>query len=125
MLRGIIIGSSAQLLSQFIYAWLATMQHNILALIITTTFHNIACGLGSTVLVIYVSSLCKRGGATATQFALIYSFSSLTRTVLSSFAGIFATYTDWVTFFISTSFIGLPVFLFIKKLVWSSIENSK
>ena len=125
MLRGIIIGSSAQLLSQFIYAWLATMQHNILALIITTTFHNIACGLGSTVLVIYVSSLCKRGGATATQFALIYSFSSLTRTVLSSFAGIFATYTDWVTFFISTSFIGLPVFLVIKKLVWSSIENSK
>jgi PAT family beta-lactamase induction signal transducer AmpG len=77
---------------------------------------NLACGLGSTVLIIYVSSLCKKDGTTATQYALIYSFSSLSRTVLSSISGFCAAYTNWSTFFVVTTLIGLPVFLIIKKL---------
>jgi MFS family permease len=114
--RSIIVGGSVQLLSPCMHAWLAVMRHNIPALIITTTVHNIACGLGSTILVIYVSSLCKKSGTTATQFALIYSFSSLTRTILSSASGICAAYVDWSTFFVCTTLIGLPVFFIIKKL---------
>ena len=121
--RSIIIGSAAQLLSPFMHAWLSLMRHSIPALVITTTVHNIACGLGSTILVIYVSGLCKKGGTTATQFALIYSFSSLTRTLLSSASGICATYMDWTTFFMGTTLLGLPVFLIIKKLTPVPVES--
>ena len=114
--RSIIVGGVAQLFSPFMYTWLTMIGHSIPALIATTTVQSIACGLGSTILIIYVSSLCKKGGTTATQYALIYSFSSLTRTILSSSSGLCATYMDWTTFFMCTTLMGLPVFLIIKKL---------
>jgi PAT family beta-lactamase induction signal transducer AmpG len=116
LLRSIVIGAIIQLLSPFTCAWLAVVGHSIPALVATTTVQNLACGLGSTVLIIYVSSLCKKDGTTATQYALIYSFSSLSRTVLSSISGFCAAYTNWSTFFVVTTLIGLPVFLIIKKL---------
>ncbi len=123
--RSIIIGGIAQLLSPFMYTWLSMVGHSIPAFIITTTVQCLACGLGSTVLIIYVSSLCKKGGTTATQYALIYSFSSLTRTVLSSASGFCAAYMDWTTFFMCATLLGLPVFLIIKKLTPVPAVESK
>ena len=113
--RSIVVGGVIQLLSPFMHALLTLVGHDIQMLIVTTTVHSICCGFGSTILVIYVSSLCKKGSA-ASQFALIWSFSSLTRTLLSSSSGICANYTDWTTFFIGTTLLGLPVFFIIKKL---------
>lgn len=121
--RSIIVGGVAQLFSPFMYTWLTMIGHSIPALIATTTVQSIACGLGSTILIIYVSSLCKKGGTTATQYALIYSFSALTRTILSSASGLCATYMDWTTFFMCTTLMGLPVFLIIKKLTPMPVEN--
>jgi len=116
--RSIIIGAAIQLLSPFMYTWLTIAGHDIQMLIIATTVHSLCCGLAATILVIYVSSLCKKGAA-ASQFALIWSFSSLTRTLLSSGSGLCANYTDWTTFFIGTTLLGLPVFFIIKKLASS------
>jgi MFS family permease len=113
--RSIIIGGAIQLLSPLMHTWLSITGHNINMLILTTTVHSLCCGLGSTILVIYVSSLCKKG-ASASQFSLIWSFSSLTRIILSSSSGLFANYTDWTTFFVCTTLLGLPIFIIIKKL---------
>lgn len=120
--RSIIIGGAIQLLSPFMHALLTLTGHSITMLILTTTVHSLCCGLGSTILVIYVSSLCKKGSA-ASQFALIWSFSSLTRSILSSSAGIIAQRSDWTTFFICTTLLGLPIFLIIKKLAPSFNET--
>ncbi len=113
--RSIVIGGVIQLLSPFMHAWLTISGHSIQMLILTTTVHSLCTGIGSTILVIYVSSLCKKGAA-ASQFALIWSFSSLTRTLLSSASGFCADYTDWTTFFICTTLLGLPIFFIIKKM---------
>lgn len=120
--RGIIIGGAVQLLSPFMHTWLTISGHDIQMLIITTTIHSLSCGLAGAILVIYISSLCKKGAA-ASQFALIWSFSSLTRTILSSGSGLFASCTNWTTFFIFTTFAGLPIFLIIKKLAPSFVRT--
>lgn len=102
-------------MSPIFHAWLSIVGHNVNSLILTTTVHNFCCGVGSTILVIYVSSLCKKGN-TASQFSLIWSFSSLTRIILAASSGVIAAYTNWLTFFIGATILDLPVFIIIKKL---------
>lgn len=121
--RSIMVGGTIQLLSPMMHTLLTISGHNVQMLIITTTIHSLACGLTGAILVIYVSSLCKKGSA-ASQFALIWSFSSLTRTILSSGSGFCANYIDWTTFFIITTCAGLPIFFIIKKLAPSFVLNN-
>ena len=116
ILRSIVLGSVFQLFSPISYVWLSIIGHSIYGLVITTTIQGLACGVGSTLLVIYISSLCKKDGNTATQYSLIYSFGSLTRVILSSLSGLFASYVTWTTFFIITTLFGLPVFWIISRL---------
>lgn len=123
--KSIIIASIVQLLSPCMYALLSMVGHNISILILTTTVQSIANGLGATILIIYISSLCKKDGKTATQYSVIYSFSSLTRILLSSISGFCAPYFDWTTFFILTTLLGIPVFFIIKKLTLVSLTSQK
>lgn len=125
--KSIIVGSVVQLLSPCMYTFLSIVGRDISILIITTTVQSIANGLGATILIIYISSLCKKDGKIATQYSLIYSFSSLTRVLLSSISGICAKYVDWTTFFMITTLLGIPVFFIIKKLTLPSLslENGK
>lgn len=116
ILKSIIIGGIVQLLSPFMYVMLSVVGHNILSLILTTTVQSIASGLSTTILIIYISSLCQKSGKTATQYSLIYSFSSLTRVLLSSVSGYFVHHVSWTNFFIFTTLLGFPVFFIIKKL---------
>ena len=75
---------------------------------------NLSGGMGSSAFVAYLSVLCHTE-YTGTQFALLTSFMAFGRTWLSTSSGWLAESTDWVTFFIISTFVALPGLLL---LVW-------
>lgn len=82
-------------------------------LILTIGFENLSCGLGAASFIAYLSSLCRMP-YTATHFALLSSFGSLARIILSVFAGSLADLLPWSLFFTFTAVASLPcLFLLI------------
>lgn len=68
---------------------------------------NISGGMGTTGFVAFISSLVNKN-FTATQYALLSSFSAFGRTLLSTPAGKFAEYLGWEWFFILSVFLAVP-----------------
>jgi PAT family beta-lactamase induction signal transducer AmpG len=66
--------------------------------------------MAGTALITYLSSLCSPA-FTATQFALLSSLASLSRTVIASSGGVLSEKIGWVHFFLLTSLVGLPSIL--------------
>ncbi len=76
-------------------------------LIFTIGFENLSCGLGAASFIAYLSSLCHTP-YTATHFALLSSFGSLARILLSVFSGFLADLLPWSLFFTFTAIASLP-----------------
>ncbi len=68
--------------------------------------------MAGTALITYLSSLCSPA-FTATQFALLSSLASLSRTVIASSGGVLSAKIGWVQFFVLTSLVGLPSILLL------------
>ncbi len=96
-----------QALSNGVFIIQYFVGHKDLMLATTIAVENITGGMGAAVFVAYLSSLCNRK-YTATQYALVSSFASLSNVLLTSFSGISATYMGWVGFFSLSIFIALP-----------------
>ncbi len=112
--KSILIAGIMQLLSPLMFMFLSIVGHDILIFTITITVQNFFCGLGGTVLLIYLSSFCK-GKFIATQYSIISSFSSFSRIALSFLSGICANYMEWPRFFLFNAlFSMLFVFVFLK-----------
>lgn len=90
----------------------AYLGHNHAMLIATMGVENIACGMSASVLIAYLSQLCKQP-FTATHFALLSSFSSFARVSLSSAAGWISDQTDWISFYALVAFCCLPALLML------------
>ncbi len=60
----------------------------------------------------FLSLLCNKAH-TGTQYALFTSFMAFGRTWLSAISGWVADQTDWVTFFITSTFVALPGLLLL------------
>jgi PAT family beta-lactamase induction signal transducer AmpG len=73
---------------------------------------NLSGGMGSAAFVAYLSLLCNTA-YTGTQYALFTSFMAFGRTWLSAFSGWVAEQTDWVTFFVISTFVALPGLLLL------------
>ena len=117
LFKGILLCGLLQLLSPLSFMILARSGHDLSLLFYATTLQNMACGMGSTALVTYLSSLCKKGGSTASQYASIYSFSSLARIGFSSVAPHIEKFLGrWDLFFLLVAISSLPLLFIIKKL---------
>jgi PAT family beta-lactamase induction signal transducer AmpG len=68
--------------------------------------------MGSAAFVAYLSVLCD-SAYTGTQYALFTSFMAFGRTWLSAMSGWVVDQTDWVTFFIISTFVALPGLLML------------
>jgi PAT family beta-lactamase induction signal transducer AmpG len=68
--------------------------------------------MGSAAFVAYLSILCNTA-YTGTQYALFTSFMAFGRIWLSALSGWVADRTDWVTFFIISTFVALPGILML------------
>jgi len=86
--------------------------HRIGYLALCVTAENLTGAMAGTALITWLSSLCSPS-FTATQFALLSSLASLSRTVVASSGGLLSEKIGWVNFFLLTSVVGLPALLLI------------
>ena len=83
-----------------------------MSLFLTIGIENLSGGMGSAAFVAYLSLLCNTA-YTGTQYALFTSFMAYGRTWLSASSGWIADQTDWVTFFVISTFVALPGLLLL------------
>ena len=103
-----------QMLSNLMFAAQAAIGPQVGFLVLTIGIENLSGGMGSAAFVAYLSMLCNTT-YTGTQYALFTSFMAFGRTWLSAISGWVADHTDWITFFVSSTFVALPGLLL---LVW-------
>lgn len=110
--KTLFIGGVLQGLSNLMFVVQAHVGNDTDCLTMTIAVENVAGGIGTAAFVAYLSSLCNIK-YTATQYALLSSFMSLLRDIVSSSSGYLLTVTDWSMFFIITTLMALPGLLLI------------
>lgn len=116
------IASFAQMFSNLAFAYLAKIGYNIEILYLTIFIENFSGGIGDAIFVAYLSMLCNIEFS-ATQYAVLTSFATMARSVLSSSAGIFAAKFGWYEFFIFSTFLGLLSLLFLLIITKGKKDN--
>jgi PAT family beta-lactamase induction signal transducer AmpG len=110
--KSLIVFGVFQMLSNLMYAWMATQGHDIPALYATIGIENLTGGLGSAAFVAYLSRLCNLS-FTGTQYALLSSPAALGRTLFASTSGWLVEQMGWVDYFILTTAAALPGLLLL------------
>jgi len=110
--RALIVCGILQSLGNLFFVLQAAGGHRIGYLALCVTAENLTGAMAGTALITWLSSLCSPA-FTATQFALLSSLASLSRTVVASSGGVLSERIGWVPFFVLTSVIGLPAVLLI------------
>lgn len=106
------IAGSAQMLSNLAFCYLAQIGYDPNTLYFVVFVENFSGGIGDSVFVAYLSSLCNLAFS-ATQYALLSSCATLARSVLSSSAGVFAQDFGWYNFFLFSTAIAIPGLIFL------------
>ncbi len=101
-------------ISNLAFSYLALEGKNINLLYLVIFIENSSGGIGDSVFVAYLSSLCNVAFS-ATQYSLLSSLASFSRSFLSASAGIFAESLGWFGFFIFSTILAVPciILLFI------------
>ena len=110
--RALILCGILQSIGNLFFVLQAIGGHRIGYLALCVTAENLTGAMAGTALITWLSSLCSPA-FTATQFALLSSLASLSRTVVASSGGALSEKIGWVPFFVLTSVIGLPAILLI------------
>lgn len=114
--RSLILCGVLQSIGNLFFVLQAIGGHRIGYLALCVTAENLTGAMAGTALITWLSSLCSPA-FTATQFALLSSLASLSRTVVASSGGALSEKMGWVHFFLLTSVIGLPVLLLLPWVV--------
>ncbi|WCL54650.1 AmpG family muropeptide MFS transporter [Gimibacter soli] len=114
--RALFIAGVLMMATNFVFAWLAIVGHDNMALAITVAAENFATGLGNTVVIAYLSSLCNLA-FTATQYALLSSLASQARAIFGTSSGVMVESLGWVNFFILSGLIAIPG-LIVLVILW-------
>jgi PAT family beta-lactamase induction signal transducer AmpG len=91
IMRTLFFGILASVVSNLVFAWLATRSGDVEALAIAVSAENFSSGFAGTALIAYMSSLTSTA-FTATQYALFSSFYALPGKLLGGISGIMV---DW------------------------------
>ena len=112
--RALFLTGILMMITNLAFAALASFPPNLWLLGSVIGAENFATGLGTTVLVAYLSGLCNIS-FTATQYALLNSLANQGRAIFASSSGFIAESVGWVPFFFITTAMALPglVLLFI------------
>jgi len=111
-----------QMGSNLLFALLAMRGHDLWFLALTVGVENLAGGMGTAVLVAYLSALCDVA-YTATQYALLSSLTAVARTFLSSYAGFLAQGLGWPAFFLLTTVAAVPGLILLAWLTRRGAET--
>jgi PAT family beta-lactamase induction signal transducer AmpG len=112
VLRSLLICGLLQMFSNLMFAAQAALGADLGFLFLTIGVENLSGGMGSAAFVAYLSLLCNTA-YTGTQYALFSSFMALGRTTLAASSGWLADRTDWVSFFVVSTFVALPGLLLL------------
>jgi PAT family beta-lactamase induction signal transducer AmpG len=106
--RPLIAGAMLVAITNLFFAGLASWgMPDLRFLVVTISADNLAAGFAGTVFIAYLSSLTSVA-YTATQYALFSALMTLLGNFIGGFSGRVVEATDWVTFFIYASAMGLP-----------------
>ncbi|MBC7397426.1 MAG: MFS transporter, partial [Bdellovibrionales bacterium] len=97
------------------FAWLAQVSHSIDALTVVIVSENFFIGCGAAAFSAFLSSITNRKFS-ATQYALLTSFMSLSRNVLSAPSGWLAEQLGWTQYFVMCALLTVPGFLLLAKI---------
>jgi len=112
ILKSLLYCGVLQMVSNLMFAAQAAIGSHVGFLFLTIGIENLSGGMGSAAFVAYLSLLCNTS-YTGTQYALFTSFMAFGRTWLSAISGWVAEQTDWVIFFITSTFVALPGLLLL------------
>jgi len=113
IIKSLWIAGLAQMLSNLAFSYLSKIGYDPNLLYFIIFIENFSSGIGDSVFVAYLSGLCSIAFS-ATQYALLVSCATLSRSLLAASAGAFAQTLGWYNFFIFSTFLAVPglVFLF-------------
>lgn len=107
VVRSLLACGVLQMASNLMFAWQATIGHDVYALTLTIAVENLSGGMGSAAFVAYISGLCSLT-YTGTQYALLSSLAAVGRTLVASSAGELAERLGWVDFFVLSTVVAAP-----------------
>jgi len=96
-----------QAISNLSFLLLAIFGKNNDLLYLVVFIENFCGGLGDAIFVGYLSSICNLKFS-ATQYALLTSVASISRSFLSSLSGVYAYEFGWESFFIFSAILAIP-----------------
>jgi len=110
--RSLWIFGGLQAISNLAYFILAQLGQNYRGMVLAINLENFCGGLGTSVFVAFLMSLCDRRFS-ATQYALLSSLMAVSRDLLVAPAGNIATITGWPLFFLLSMVAALPGLLLL------------
>ena len=110
--KSLLLAGVLQMLSNLVFIWVASEQHDLVALTTAIAIENVTGAINTVVIVAYLSSLCNIA-YTATQYALLSSLSTVGRTLFSAPAGYIVDAFGWVNFFWVSAVAGIPAIILL------------
>ena len=115
-MRMLLAGAVLVVLTNLLFAWLATQEAKLLWLILVVGADNLAAGIATTTFVAYLSALTNKA-YTATQYALFSSIMLLLAKFFAGFSGVVVDNTSYPFFFAYAAALGIPSILLILVLM--------
>ena len=112
VMKALMVGALLAAASNLLFALLANIGNDIMALIIVISVDNLSAGIASAAFVAYLSSLTS-ASFTASQYALFSSIMVLLPKILAGYSGIMVESMGYEMFFIVTAATGIPVLALI------------
>lgn len=106
-IQSLIIAGIAQSVTNIAFIWLNHQGHDVMAFTIAITIENVAAGVGTAVLVGYLSNLCNKQYS-ATQYALLSSASGLFSHSIVMYGGLIQDKIGWDLYFAMTVVLAIP-----------------
>ena len=120
VMKVLMLGAVLSAGSNLLFAWLATVGHDVNALIAVISADNLSSGIASAAFIAYLSSLTNINYS-ATQYALFSSMMLLLPKFLAGYSGRYVDAFGYTHFFTATALLGLPVLL----LVWLASRSNR
>ncbi len=105
--RALMLFGVLQMVSNLAFTALAIIGKSYPAMIAAVAIENVSGGMGTAAFGAFVMSLCDKRYS-ATQFALLSSFSALGRVVISPTSGYVVETVGWASFFVISTVVALP-----------------
>ena len=122
ILRVLVLAGVLVVVTNLIFAWLATQEPETILLALVITADNLSGGIAGTVFIAYLSGLTNRA-YTATQYALLSSVMLLPAKFIGGFSGSIVDSFGYINFFIYSGALGLPAILLALYLGSERVKN--